>query len=342
LTRYEQQYIQRLLRRFGKPDDPSDLSHPVSYASNLIDRGYPVLFDLRHLSHVTGTSTKVLGLIRRDPSTFYSRFILRKRSGGSREIAAPSPELKRVQQWINRFIAQRLPVHEAAHGFRPGRSIATNGALHAGAEAILALDLRDFFGTIPKRAVFARFRQAGYGSAVADLLTGFVTLDGHLPQGAPTSPAIANSVARRLDARLHAFAEKRGTTYSRYADDLAFSGSTDAIHGARFKRAIESILRDSGFPPQDDKTRYMDGSTRQEVAGLVVNVRPNAPRERRRWIRQELYYLEKFGVASHLEKRGTGHSRYREFIYGHVVALFVSNPADAAEYLRRLDKLHWD
>lgn len=342
MTGYEQDYIHKLRHRFGNPEEPSDLSHPVPYAANLIERGYPVLFDLQHLSHVTGTSTGVLGLIRRNPSAFYSRFILKKRSGGSREIAAPSPELKRVQQWINRFIAQRLPVHDAAHGFRPGRSIASNGALHAGAEAILALDLRDFFGTVPRGAVFARFRQAGYNKAVADLLTKFVTLEGQLPQGAPTSPAIANSVARRLDARLHAFAERRGATYSRYADDLAFSGPADAIHGARFKRAIESILRDSGFPPQDDKTRYMDGSTRQKVAGLVVNTRPNAPRERRRWIRQELYYLEKFGVASHIQKRGTGRSRYREFIYGHVVALFVSNPTDAAEYLRRLDKLPWD
>jgi RNA-directed DNA polymerase len=342
MTRNEQEYIRQLIRRFGQPSDPNDLSHPVPYAANLIDRGYPVLFDLRHLSHVTGASTTVLGLIVRDPSAFYSRFILRKRGGGSREIDAPTPELKRVQQWINRFIAQRLSTHEAAHGFRPGRSIGTNAALHAGAEAILAMDIRDFFGSVPRSAVFRLFRQAGYSRSIAALLARFVTVDGRLPQGAPTSPALANSAARRLDARLSALAGRRGATYSRYADDLAFSGASGAIHGARFKRAIEVILRDSGFPPQESKTRYMDGSTRQQVAGLVVNVRPNAPRERRRWLRQELYYLEKFGVASHLAKRGEKYSRYREFIYGHVVALFASNPTEARGYLRRLDQLSWD
>jgi RNA-directed DNA polymerase len=342
MSRNEQEYIHRLVQKFGEPEDPTDLSHPVSYASNLIDRGYPVLFDLRHLAHVTGGSTTVLGLILRDPSAFYSRFIIRKRRGGSREIDAPTPELKRVQQWINRFIAQHLPMHEAAHGFRAGRSIETNARAHAGAESILAMDIRDFFGSVPRSAVLRLFTQAGYSRSVATLLTRFVTLDGRLPQGAPTSPALANSVARRLDRRLAALAERRGAIYSRYADDLAFSGSTGAIHGARFKRAIEAILRDSGFPPQQDKTHYMDGSTRQQVAGLVVNVRPNAPRERRRWIRQELHYLEKFGEASHLAKRGVGHSHYREFIYGHVFALFVSNPSEARGYLRRLDRMTWD
>lgn len=101
-------------------------------------------------------------------------------------------------------------------------------------------------------------------------------------------------------------------------------------------------MRDEGFRPQEDKTRYMDQTDRQRVVGLVVNQTLNAPRERRRWVRQELYYLEKFGVVSHLEKRGSDRAGYREFIYGHVVALFVSNPAEASGYLARLDALPWD
>jgi RNA-directed DNA polymerase len=341
MNRYERSYITRLTERFGAPPSPIDPMHPVSYASRLIRRGYPVLFDVHHLAHVTGTAANILGLIQRDPSSFYSLFVVRKRGGGSREIAAPSPELKRVQQWINRFIAQRFPIHDAAHGFRRGRSIATNAALHVGAEAVLALDLRDFFGTVPKSVVYRRFREAGYSKGVADLLTRLVTLRGHLPQGAPTSPAIANSAAHRLDSRLAGFATRRSVAYSRYADDLAFSGPAAIIHGSRFKRTVEKILRDSRFPPQDEKTRYMDQSARQKIAGLIVNVVPNAPRERRRWLRQELYYLEKFGVEDHLSKRDMERPRYREFIYGHVVALFVSNPDEAAGYLRRLDALAW-
>jgi RNA-directed DNA polymerase len=304
-------------------------------------RGLPVLFDLRHLSHVTGVPSNVLGLMRRQPADFYNSFVVRKRSGGSREIAAPSPELKRVQQWINRAIAQRLPMHEAAHGFRPRRSIVTNADLHAGAESILALDLRDFFHMVGRRVVLARLREVGYSIGVSRLLTDLVTLEGRLPQGAPTSPAFANSAARHVDRRLDAFSVKQGATYSRYADDLTFSGPREVIHGSRFKRTVEFILRDAGFPPQDAKTRYMDATERQRVTGLVVNERPNAPRERRRWLRQELYYLEKFGPVEHLDRRGVERSNYRAFIYGHVVALFASNPSEAGAYLDRLDQLAW-
>lgn len=335
-------YLSDLTSRFGSPADLSDLSHPVAYARNLAARGYPVIFDLRHLAHASGVSSQTLGLIRRNPASFYKRFIIRKRNGGSREIAAPTPELKRIQQWLNRNIAQNMRMHEAAHGFRGGRSIATNAALHSGAEVVLCLDLRDFFGTVRRRNVFAEFRRAGYSRDVAAFMTDLVTLDGHLPQGAPTSPAIGNAAALRLDVRLDSYATKKGVSYSRYADDLCFSGPTTAVHGHRFKRTIESILRDSGFAPRKDKTRYMDQSARQSVAGVVVNERPNAPRERRRWIRQEIHYLERFGVEEHVARRGPNQRHYRAFIYGHVVALFVTNPEEAAGYLRRLDDLTWE
>src|SRR5689334_21348823 len=134
MPQHERDYISQLTERFGVPSDYTDLSHPVAYASHLMSRGLPVLFDLRHLSHVTGVPSNVLRLIAYDPGRFYSRFIVRKRDGGSREIAAPTPALKTVQQWINRWIAQRLPVHEAAHGFRSERSIVTNANPHVGAE----------------------------------------------------------------------------------------------------------------------------------------------------------------------------------------------------------------
>jgi RNA-directed DNA polymerase len=341
LPNYQHDYIQALTERFGEPVDSVDLTHPVAYASNLIERDLPVLFDLRHLAHVTGVSVSVLGLMLRNPGKFYSRFVIRKRTGGSREIAAPTPELKRVQQWVNRRIAQKLPMHDAAHGFRPARSIVSNAQLHVGAEVILCLDIRDFFHAVRAGSVYTELRSAGYSTRISHALTDLVTVDGHLPQGAPTSPALANVAARRLDKRLDGYCKKRGVTYSRYADDLAFSGSRAAIHGSPFKRTVELILRDSGFPPQEKKERYMDDVVRQQVTGLVVNERPNAPRDRRRWIRQELYYLERFGIEEHLAARGSDRPNYRAYIYGHVVALFASNREEAGAYLARLDRLAW-
>jgi RNA-directed DNA polymerase len=135
---------------------------------------------------------------------------------------------------------------------------------------------------------------------------------------------------------------KHGARYSRYADDLTFSGPRTVIHGSRFKRTVEAILRDEGFPPQETKTRYMNRTESQRVTGLVVNEGTNAPRERRRWLRQEIYYLEKFGLVEHLARRRSDKSNYRSYIYGHVVSLFASNPREASGYLARLDQLPWE
>jgi hypothetical protein len=108
------------------------------------------------------------------------------------------------------------------------------------------------------------------------------------------------------------------------------------------KRLIERAIRDAGFRPNERKARYLHPHHRQAVTGIVVNDKLNWPRNRRRWIRQELYYLEKFGVHDHLAKRGYNRSRYKEFIYGHVYALNMARADEAPEMLERLDAIPWD
>src|SRR5207248_3235965 len=158
------------------------------------------------------------------------------------------------------------------------------------------------------------------------------TLDGVLPQGAPTSPDLSNHAARRLDLRLAGLARRRKLTYTRYADDLTFSG----VVTPRVQRAIEHIVRDSGFSPNESKLRYLQSHQRQSVTGVVVNEKVNVPRERRRWLRQEVHYLSRFGDADHLRARGVDNSGYREYIYGHVYALHAVRPDEAAELLSTL------
>ena len=246
----------------------------------------------------------------------YARFTIPKRTGGVREIAAPMPRMKRAQYWILVNILQPLALHDAAHGFRARRSILTNAAPHTGQRVVINLDLKDFFPTITYARVKGFFVSLGYPERVAaplalictDAERDRVAIDGQtwsvareqrrLPQGAPTSPAIANLIATRLDRRMLGAAIKLSFTYTRYADDMTFSGPAKPNSTAvnRLLWQLEKIAQGEGFTFNANKTRIMGSGTRQDVTGLVVNERPAVARHERRRFRAWLH-------ASELAKR---------------------------------------
>jgi RNA-directed DNA polymerase len=273
------------------------------------------------------------------PESFYTAFRLLKRKGGSRPIDAPHRELKVVQLWLHKHVTRKMAVHDAAHGFRSGRSIVTNAGEHAGRGLVLKYDIKDFFPAVATPTVFRLFRRVGYSRGVAGVLAHLTTLRGVLPQGAPTSPDLANVAAFRLDARLSALAKRRAMTYTRYADDLTFSGSNAG--DPRFRRLIEHIMRDSGFPPNERKTALASHARQQRVTGIIVNDRACWPRVTRRWLRQEVYYLRRYGVEGHLRRRGYDFASYREFLYGHIYALRQLHPREADEALESLAAVVW-
>lgn len=243
--------------------------------------------------------------------THYNYRILAKKSGNIRLgnirlIEAPKPHLKQMQRQILSEILNRIPPHPAAHGFVPGRSIQTFAAPHVGRHIVLRMDLQDFFPSISGPRVQAAFRTAGYPEHVADLLGGICTtatshnvwrdhanivepaligrahqLYGlpHLPQGAPTSPALANICAYRVDCRLKGLALSANAEYTRYADDLAFSGDRRFAAGIQnFAAQAAAILFEEGFSVHHRKTRIMRQGVRQYLAGLVANQRINIVR----------------------------------------------------------------
>lgn len=248
-------------------------------------------------------------------SLHYRPFTIPKRDGSERQIWAPLPTLKAAQRWVLRHIVERLPVHGAAHGFLPGRSIATNAAAHTRSRIVLKMDIKDFFPTVTLRRVKGVFRHAGYREQVATLLallcteaprevvekggqTYYVSLGPRcLPQGAPTSPAITNTLCMNLDRRLTGLAERYGWRYSRYADDLTFS-LPEQLRGAprigALLRFIPSIVEDEGFRIHPEKTRIARKGARQRITGLIVNGegRPRAPRQLRRQLRAAIHNLK--------------------------------------------------
>lgn len=190
--------------------------------------------------------------------------------------------------------------HDRAFGYRPRRNILENAAVHSGHRYLLRTDIEDFFPSITSRNVQALFESLGVKPAIAELLARFVTIDGALPLGLPTSPVISNAVALPLDLALNNLALSFSAVYSRYSDDLSFSS-----HGSVPDVAdVSRVLLSNGFRLAEGKTRHSTRGQAHFVTGLSVTdeKRPHVPRERKRKLRQELYYSTKFGLADHLER----------------------------------------
>src|SRR5262249_9347798 len=222
-----------------------------------------------------------------------------------RAIWAPMPLLKAAQHWILHNIAEKLPVHGAVHGFLPGRSTLSNAAAHTDPRIVLKMDVKDFFPTVTLARVKGIFRKAGYREQVATLLallctesprevveregqTYYVSLGPRcLPQGAPTSPALTNTLCLRLDRRLSGLAARLGWRYTRYADDLTFSlpaGHPGGPKTGALMGLVKRVVEAEGFRLHPDKTRVHRRGGRQQVTGLVVNGGgpPRVPRALRR------------------------------------------------------------
>jgi retron-type reverse transcriptase len=245
----------------------------------------------------------------------YIAFDIPKRSGGTRTIHAPRKALKTIQRKILDEIVGKIPTHDACHGFTPKRSTVTNAKPHLKAKLVLRVDLLDFFPTIHYRRVQGMFQDYGYSPPVAHVLAGLTThrptlpdgkpvWPGVLPQGAPTSPAIANVICRRLDARLSALAKGANAKYTRYADDLTFSFADDPkVSVGRFLWWVGQICQHEGFTENPIKRRVYRRHTQQRVTGIVVNDKLTVPREARRRFRSMLAHCKKEGLAAMIEKQ---------------------------------------
>ena len=292
-----------------------------------------------------------------------------RRGGLQRLIESPKMRLKEIQRWMLREIIDAIPSHPAAHGFVRGRSIHSHAALHADAGLVLRLDLRDFFASVPAARVFGLFATVGYPAPVTRALTGLATnrtpvavlaaMDPaprpglvparyalqrrlaapHLPQGAPTSPALANLAAFSLDRRLTGLAAAFGLVYSRYADDLTFSGPGAGRRSVTaLTQLIGRLVRDEGFAVNLDKTMVRTRSQRQLVTGLVVNDGPRTPRDEYDRLRAELHRLAHSGPVPAVAADGT---RARDRLRGRIAWVASATPARGVKLRRQFDAITW-
>jgi RNA-directed DNA polymerase len=297
----------------------------------------------------------------------YHYRVLAKASGSVRLIEAPKFRLKAMQHKILAQILDEIPVHPAVHGFVKGRSIKTFAAPHTGKHVLLRIDLKDFFPTIGRAQIQAFFRTVGYPERVADLIGGLCTNSAplslwketnpgtrpfaafearqlysrpHLPQGAPTSPALANLCMYRADCRLSGLARAAAATYTRYADDLAFSGGELFENSVdRFAAHVAAILHEEGFGVNHRKTRVMRRGVRQVLAGVVTNEHVNVARADFDRLKAVLTNCVRHGPQS---QNRENHPAFRSHLEGRVSFVEMINAQKGARLRKIFDKIQWE
>lgn len=285
----------------------------------------------------------------------YKRTCLKKKSAGYRWIEEPRPKLKAVQRRILESVLSGIPLHSAAHAYRTGCSVRTCAAPHIGQRVVLKLDLRDYFGSISILRVKALFANAGYSWPIAlrlaQLCTAPARMDDlrdearslartRLPQGAPTSPAIANAVAYRMDCRLAGLAASVGANYTRYADDLIFSGDDNfASRVDRFATSTAAIVIEEGFSVQFRKTRKLFHGAEQRILGVTVNEKLNLNRRAFEGLKAELHNCVRRGWRT---QNRTEQADYRAHLRGRIAHMQSLNPIRGAKLLQVFEQVKWD
>ena len=253
--------------------------------------GLPVIQDLDEFADEIRLSVSTIKKYVAFADHYYLTYGIPKKTGGKRQIAQPSRELKAIQSWLLRNILDKLSSSTASKGFELRASIYDNAFPHIGSNVLLSLDIDNFFPSIPANKVYGVFHSLGYNKNISSAFTSICTFKGFLPQGSPASPKLANLVCLKLDSRIQGYAGKNGIIYTRYADDITLScQSIKKIEKA--KSFIQTIIKDEGFRVNKQKTRLMGLRRKKSVTGLVVcSNKAGVGREVYREMRVKIHHL---------------------------------------------------
>lgn len=314
------------LQRYGLPlwQSENDIAAALNISVGTL-RHYAIHREMERVSH-------------------YVQFAIPKRRGGERLILAPKRQLKKIQRQLKKVLVSQLPVSDYAHGFRPQRSIATHAANHVGQAVVIKMDLKEFFPSLHVGRIRGLLIALGYSYPVAATLALLMTEaerqpvqvgdsvfhtpvgQRHAVQGAPTSPGLANAITRTLDHRLAGLARKMGYRYSRYADDLTFSGADPSTARALLK-SVQRIVHAEGFRLHPDKTAIMTQKGAQKITGVTVNKDMGLSRKERRRIRAAIHNARQKGDTGVLNR-----------LRGKLAFLNMLNPQQANKLKQKLEQ----
>jgi len=297
----------------------------LDYASVLFSHDVPVIYNTTHLSTLVGYNKKYLKKASLYPKYFYRDFEITKKNGTKRPISEPLPSLKEIQIWILRNILYKIPVSPFAKAYKPNSGLIENLKFHKNQPKVFTLDLENFFPSISIKSIEKVFLELGYSRMISKLLAKLCARDKTLPQGAPTSPALSNLIFKDADALISSFCVDRKIRYTRYADDLSFSGDFDE---KELLEKVTEVVENLNLHINVAKTKLMTPNMRQTVTGIVVNEKPQVAFHKRNELRQAMHYIKKFGIDEHREYKEIDQKNYLEHILGKVNFVLQINPRD--------------
>ena len=270
---------------------------------------------------------KLLYSISNDKEKNYRVFKIKKRNGKTRTIYEPNYMLKQLQRQILENILNNKEITKYATAYKKGINLSCNAKVHLNKKIILKLDIKDFFNNIKFPLIYdVCFPIEYFPKQVGFILTHLCTYEDFLPQGAPTSSYISNLVMKEFDYQIGSFCEEQNISYTRYCDDMTFSGDFD------YKKIIKLVrkkLYRLGLELNNEKIKVITNSNKQLVTGIVVNKKLQTSKDYRKKIRQEIYYIKKYGIDNHLKKINiTSKDKYLKSLYGKILYVLQINKND--------------
>ena len=271
---------------------------------------------------------KKLYIISNNIHKYYNNFTIKKRNGKERQICSPYNELKKLQFNILNQLLYDKRTSEYAKAYVKNVRLRDNAKVHKGYKYILKLDISNFFDNVSFVDIFNIYKEYGFSRSLCGLLTSLTTYDDHLPQGAPTSPYLSNLVLREFDLKVGNWCRERNINYTRYSDDMTFSMNE---YNKELVKFVRKNLYRYGLELNNSKICLVSNSSKQKITGIVVNEKVQTDIKYRKKIRQEMYYINKYGLDEHLKRINIeDKDKYLKSLYGRI--LFVLS----------VDKSNWE
>lgn len=320
---YSRKFIEKALKAGFSEDN---IQACLKYAKPLIDNKLPVIYNTTNLASLVGYNKAYIKKAALFTDSYYRKFQIKKKNGKLRTIKEPLPSLKEIQTWILENILQNVKVSRYAKAYVRNRKIYDNAKYHRDKLKVLSMDVKNFFDNIKRPHVEKIFLDLNYSSNISNLLSKLCCCNDQLAQGAPTSPYISNLYMREFDEHIANFCKEKEIRYTRYADDLTFSGDFDK---ELIIAEVKDQLKRLDLELNTDKTLLMLKHQRQIVTGIVVNSKTiQVPRTFRDKIRQEVYYLQKFGEINHKKWTENTRMNYIKHLLGKINFVISINPED--------------
>jgi RNA-directed DNA polymerase len=300
--------------------------------------GLEAVRGVQDLAFVCKCKPELLEHLLRDPSQHYRHWHKKKKSGKLRKISAPDYKLKSIQRSLALFLSETCKLPEFVHGGVRGRSPATNAGPHVGHKNLLNIDIQDFFPSTSQQMVMETLERLGAVQEVAKAVCRLATLDGGLPQGAPTSTILSNLVFGPADVRLSGLCRKHGLEYSRFADDIAISGDSDL---KPLIGPITAIIRETGYIVAKEKTSLTSTDRPQIITGIQVNDGVGLPTSWKKDLRELILECHSLGPTAVARRDQRTIEKLRQHVYGKINFLRSIDPSTGRKMRRLACNIDW-